>query len=248
MKPMIGISMSRDYAYQGYARDFVRATYINAIVSAGGIPVLLANVDESQELLRQCDGLLLTGGGDIDPGCFGAQDAGTDWTGVSPERDQSELRFIDMANHLDMPIFGICRGVQALAVGFGGSLIQDIPSAHETPLQHSQPEKREMRTHGVNVVRESRVGELVLEPTFEVNSFHHQAIDRMPDGWRVVAHAEDGIIEAMEYPGDRFLIGVQWHPEDLVAAEGPDQRLFKGFVEASLAYRARRGHYVGNSH
>jgi len=249
MAPLVGISMSRDNTFQGYSRDWVRSTYIHAIIEAGGIPVLLANVDTSVELLSQCDGLLLTGGGDVDPGRFGASDMGTDWSGVSPDRDQSELRFIEEANRLDMPTFGICRGIQALAVGFGGTLIQDIPSARpDIVLHHSQKEPRETVTHPVQVEQQSRVGQIVQSANFSVNSFHHQAIDRIPDGWQVAATSPDGIVEAMEYPGERFLIGVQWHPEDLVHGEEPAQRLFKSFVNACQAYQAKRRTYVGNSH
>ncbi len=248
MKPLVGISMSQDHGYENYARDFVRTTYTLAIAQAGGIPVLLANLPESVELLRRCDGLLLTGGGDFDPGRFGASDQGTDWSGVSKERDASELAFLAEANRLDLPTFGICRGVQALAVGFGGTLIQDIPSVRpDSRVKHSQKQAREEVTHDVEVDMGSTVGAIVGESRFKVNSFHHQAIERVPEGWRVAAVAPDGIVEAMEYPGDRFLLGVQWHPEDLVASQQVAERLFKHFVDACSAYRARRGTNVGNS-
>lgn len=249
MKPLVGISMSRDNNFGGSARDFVRTTYINAIVAAGGIPLLLANVDESLDLLSHCHGLLLTGGGDADPNLFGALDQGTEWSGVVPERDRSELAFLSLANRSDMPVFGICRGVQILAVGFGGTLIQDIPRARpDTPLKHSQDGPRGQLTHAVHVVEGSRVAEIVGIADFEVNSFHHQAIDRVPDGWQISAEAPDGVIEAIEHPGERFLMGVQWHPEDLVVHQEPASRLFQKFVDACRAYQAQGGNNVGNSH
>lgn len=249
MKPLVGVSMSQDHEYLGYARDFVRSTYIEAIRDAGGIPVLLANVPESVELFSLLDGLLLTGGGDFDPGRFGAGDEGTHWSGVSKSRDASELAFIDEANRRDLPVFGICRGLQALAVGFGGSLIQDIPSARpDTLLHHSQEEAREEATHEVVVEPGTQVAQIVGEEKFGVNSFHHQAIQVVPTGFIVSANAPDGIIEAMEYPGERFLLGVQWHPEDLVGGHPTAKRLFQHFVAACQDYHARREQHVSTSH
>lgn len=243
MKPFVGISMSHDHGYQGYARDFVRTTYVDAVRQAGGIPVLLANVDESVALFPQLDGLLLTGGGDFDPKTFGAEDRGTDWSGVSPERDRSELAFLAEANQRNMPVFGICRGLQAMTVGFGGSLIQDIPSARpDSTLGHSQKVAREEVTHEVAIQPGSRVAEIIGETQVAVNSFHHQAIDQVPTGFDVAATAPDGIVEAIEHPGDRFLVGVQWHPEDLVGGHEAARRLFKHFVDACAAYHAGRNH------
>nr|WP_275107328.1 gamma-glutamyl-gamma-aminobutyrate hydrolase family protein [Sulfobacillus harzensis] len=239
---MIGISMSRDYQYQNTARDFVRATYLDAVRRAGGIPVPLANVEESLAIFPLLSGLLLTGGGDFDPGLFGEPDRGTDWSGVSRERDQSELAFIEEANRREMPIFGICRGAQALAIGFGGSLIQDLPSARPDPglLSHSQKAERVEVTHQVSTVPGSRLHALTKETEFHVNSFHHQAVDRVPTDFVVAATAPDGVIEAIEKPGHRFLLGVQWHPEDLESQYDTAARLFRGFVEACQAYLARR--------
>lgn len=242
MKPIIGISMSRDYRYQNTARDFIRATYLDAVSRAGGIPLALVNLEESLALFPLLSGLLLTGGGDFDPALFGEADRGTDWSGVSRERDQCEMAFIREANRLDMPIFGICRGAQAMAIGFGGSLIQDLPTARPDPelLPHSQKAERVEVTHPVSAGPGTRIHDLTGETRFMVNSFHHQAVDRVPDGFRVSATAPDGVIEAIEQPGDRFLVGVQWHPEDLEAQHQTAAGLFRGFVEACQEYQARR--------
>ncbi|MCY0897608.1 MAG: gamma-glutamyl-gamma-aminobutyrate hydrolase family protein [Firmicutes bacterium] len=242
MKPLVAISMSRDNQFEGYAREFLRTTYIEAVAQAGAIPVLLPNMAISLELLRQCDGLILSGGGDVDPKTFGAVDDGTDWSGVAVERDQAELAFIREAERLGMPVFGICRGVQMLAVAYGGTLIQDIPRRRpDTTLRHSQGVSREEATHDVTVSANSRLAEIVGNPHFFVNSFHHQAIDRVPDGWHVVAEAPDAIIEAIEYPGERLVFGVQWHPEDLVEAQVEARRLFQAFVDACCGFRSQKG-------
>ena len=247
MKPIVGISMSREAA-EGYPRDFLRATYIEAVRRAGAVPLLLANCDESVSLLELCDGLLLTGGGDVDPTTFGAADDGTEWAGVSPDRDRTELALIAAADHLNLPVFGICRGMQVMAVAYGGTLIQDIPRRRpDSALHHSQKESRERVTHSVDLEPDSRAAEVAGNTHFEVNSFHHQAVDRMPDGWRVVGRASDQLVEAMERPGERYLLGVQWHPEDLATAHQPAQQLFEKFVEACLAYQAGREQHVGRS-
>jgi putative glutamine amidotransferase len=249
MKPVIGVSTSREMS-GGYPRDYLRGTYSDALCRAGGIPMLLANVDESVELLSQCDGLLLTGGGDVDPQRFGQEDAGTDWSGVSGDRDRVELLLVHEANRLNLPIFGICRGIQVLAVAFGGTLIQDIPlRLPDTPIRHSQAQPRRRVTHGVTVESQSRVAQIVGTHVLEVNSFHHQAVDQVPSPWRIVAQADDGVIEAIEHPGERFLVGVQWHPEDLVVDEPSARQLFEHFIQACAQWRAtsRRTH-VEHSH
>lgn len=244
-KPLVAISMS----HLKDGRDAVRDVYVSAIVESGGIPQPLANVLESVEALGLADGLLLTGGGDVDPALFGAQDQGTHWDGQSDERDRTELALIGEANRLDMPIFGICRGMQMLAVGFGGTLIQDIPRAlGDGVLAHDQKEDRDTTTHLVEIDAHSQLYSIVGEQAqLTTNSFHHQAVQRIPDGWRKAAWAPDGVIEGIERPGERFLVGVQWHPEDLVVHQSSHRALFEQFVKACAAYRARKGNYVGTS-
>ncbi len=237
MKAKIGLTMSREYD-GGYPRDFLRHTYAEAVIKFGGIPVLLPNVETSVPLLEYCDGLLLTGGGDFDPACFKKDDQGTEWGGVSPDRDRVEMLLIAEANRRQLPIFGICRGLQALAVSFGGTLIQDIPSSVAgSSFKHSQSQARRQVTHPVAVQADSRLANILGRVDLEVNSFHHQAVADVPAGWRVSAQAPDGIVEAMEYPGNRFLLGVQWHPEDLVGDEESAQRLFRHFIASCEQYR-----------
>ncbi|MCL4351111.1 MAG: gamma-glutamyl-gamma-aminobutyrate hydrolase family protein [Firmicutes bacterium] len=248
-KPFIGVSMSRDEQVAGAPRDWIRKTYILAVVGAGALPILLPNESQSLELLEYCDGLLLTGGGDFDPESFGATDEGTDYSGVSKTRDEMELAFIRAAERMAMPVLGICRGAQALAVAGGGTLIQDIPRVLlDSPLVHSQAEKRQQPTHKVVVEPQSQVAKLLGGSVVEVNSFHHQAIARIPRGYIVTARAEDGVIEAIENPDKEFMVGVQWHPEDLVGNSLEAQKLFAGFVESSRQYRERGQRYGTASH
>ncbi len=249
-KPVIGVSMSRDESSPPASpRDWIRRTYVTAVIGAGGLPLLLYNELSALELLEYCDGLLLTGGGDFDPEAFGAEDKGTDYSGVSVARDNTELQLIKAAEQLQMPIFGICRGIQALTVAGGGTLIQDIPQTRpDTPLAHSQAQPRQETTHSVEVDPGSKVADLLGLTEVLVNSFHHQAIDRIPSGYVVTARAEDGIIEAIEDPSAAFKLGVQWHPEDLVGHHSEAQNLFRGFVKAAQQYRERGQNYGRASH
>ncbi|OLZ10005.1 gamma-glutamyl-gamma-aminobutyrate hydrolase family protein [Sulfobacillus thermosulfidooxidans] len=237
-KPLIGISVSREIGSDNVPRDFLRATYLHAIQLAGGIPILLPNIPESQEALKVCHGLLLTGGGDYDPARYGQSDKGTKWDGVSTDRDETELLLIRTAYDLAMPIFGICRGIQALAVAGDGSLIQDIPTTYpDSVLHHHQSAPRSSPTHQVTVDKSSHLASILGTEQVVVNSFHHQAVDQVPKNWVVNAHAEDGVIEGMELPQYPFGIGVQWHPEDLVDSFQEARQLFIAFVQAARQYQ-----------
>jgi putative glutamine amidotransferase len=232
MKPKIGVSMSREYA-GGHLREYLNGNYVDAVVRGGGVPILLPNVESSVQALALCDGLLLTGGGDFDPSRYGMPDRGTDWADVSSERDAVELALMHEADRRGIPIFGICRGIQGLAVGFGGSLVQDIPSVFpQSPIRHSRAEPRRRVTHRVDVVPDTLTARILGVGNFEVNSFHHQAVDHVPPGWIVSARAEDQVIEAIERPGSSFVMGVQWHPENLVRDDEVSRRLFEAFIRA----------------
>lgn len=230
-KPVIGISMSR-VRHHGYDQDQSPAAYAQAVMTAGGLPVLIPN-NQDAEILNILDGLILAGGGDFDPNLFGEVDRGTDWSGVSPARDLTELELLTKADP-SLPVLGICRGVQALAVAFGGRLVQDIPFRG---VFHRQRESREITTHTVRVNPDSVLGSVVGEEAISVNSFHHQAVDQTPPGFCAVAWAEDGILEGMEKPDRPFLVGVQWHPEALTENQVHARRLFERLVGASRHYR-----------
>ena len=247
--PLIGVSTSITVDTSP-ERAYVNTAYLSAIQAAGGIPVLLPprlDGDALATLWRRLEGLVLTGGGDIDPARFGeARHAATD--DVAPARDALELDLVHRALADDVPLFAICRGVQVVNVALGGSLYQDIADQYRdqyrdtagskrAPLRHSQTEPRDRPTHAVKVMGEgTRLATIVGALELEVNSMHHQAIKTLGRGLREVAWAPDGIIEGVELAdGDRFVVGVQWHPEELVARDAAARSLF-----AALVGEARR--------
>jgi putative glutamine amidotransferase len=180
-------------------------------------------------MLQACSGLLLVGGGDLEAYRYGAPDSGK-LTYVSPERDRIELQFTHWALEAGLPILGICRGIQTLNVAAGGTLVQDIPSEIESALGH---QSQQAKAHTVQVVPGSLLSRCVgTSGTLQVNSRHHQAVARVANGFAVSAIAADGITEAIELPGVRFTLGVQWHPESLVPGDEAAVVLFRSFVEA----------------
>ncbi len=245
--PVVGVSMSREIR-GGSPRDFLRMEYVDALTRSGALAIPLLNVSLSTELLSQCDGLLLTGGGDFHPDLFHRPDEGTDWSTWSPERDQVELSLMAEAERLGLPIFGICRGIQSLAIGFGGTIVQDIArTLPDSPIKHSQRQPRRQVTHAVSIKPGTRLAGILGKTQLEVNSFHHQSVDQPPPGWSIAALAPDGVVEAIERPGDVFILGVQWHPENLAGQDELSARLFAQFVNAASQYRRSTRHHGGNS-
>lgn len=230
--PVIAITCSRELHEP--QKDTIRVVFVDLLVQLGAIPLPIANVPAAAQLVANCQGLLLTGGGDFDPGQFGWPDAGTNWDTVSRERDQTELSAILQAISLQLPIFGICRGAQAMALAMGGTLVQDIGRAFPaTPITHFQTEPRFQTSHRVYPAANSRLAQIVGTSALPVNSFHHQAIAEMPPGWTVSARSDDGLIEAIEQDHAPWRIGVQWHPEDLCGRDRAADRLFQEFVAAA---------------
>jgi putative glutamine amidotransferase len=240
--PLIGITTSVTVD-KTPERAYVNGTYIRAVQAAGGIPVLLTphfTAEVQAALWQRLDGLLLTGGGDIAPSRFGeARHPAVD--DVSPARDDLEIGLTHRALADDVPVFAICRGIQVLNVALGGTLVQDIASEMPDALAHSQKAPRDEATHAVKVMGEgTRLGRVLGTLEVEVNSMHHQAIKRLGQGLREVAWAPDGVIEGVEMPGeDRFVLGVQWHPEELVGHDQAARNLFAAIVEAARR-RTRR--------
>ena len=213
------------------------AEYGEAVARAGGLPRLLpmsASVAGDDDLAG-LDGLLLTGGGDVEPARYG--EATSPATGgVDLERDAAEFPLLDLALRTGRPVLGICRGCQLINVGLGGSLVQDLTEV--TPLAHLVPDRRNETVHTVAPVEGSLLARLEGDREIAVNSIHHQAIKELGSGLRSVAVAPDGTIEAIEWPGAP-LLGVQWHPETL---SGPDHAvLFEWLVTEALRWAARDG-------
>ena len=208
-RPIIGISC-------GFNPDgdyFLRRQYCDAVARAGGVPVILppvlSEVAVAENVLDSIDGLLLSGGGDIEPERFGVYDYDASLVGEpSPERDAYELALARRAYEYDLPTLGICRGIQTIAVALGGSLHLDI-SGHMQSLPRPEP------SHEIMIAPASRIGRLAGTTRDRVNSFHHQAVEYVPDGFDITAGSQDGYIEAIEARGRRFYVGVQLHPEHM---------------------------------
>jgi putative glutamine amidotransferase len=225
MKPLIGITPCSRVD-----------DYVESIRRAGGEPRVLDNSDDPDRVLREVDGLVLTGGLDVDPLLYGETPHET--TATAPERDQFEIPLSRAAVALDIPVLAICRGVQVLNVASGGTLVQDIPSAITSDLNHSIEVPKDHCAHPVRVERGTQLAKALgrcadLE-TCPVNSRHHQSVGRVAPGFITAAVSSDGIIEAIERPDAAFCVGVQWHPENFWRT-GEFSGLFSRFVEAARA-------------
>jgi putative glutamine amidotransferase len=212
--------------------------YVESLIAAGGAPVMApVTLDEREmrALYDQCAGVLLAGGGDVDPLEF--HEPLHEKTGrIDHDRDRAEFVVTRWAMADDKPLFGICRGIQALNVALGGTLVQDIPSQWQSDLRHNghyEGARRDEVLHTVQVEPGSRVLRILGQPEVGVNSFHHQAVKRVAEGFVITARSPDGIIEAMECPAKRFAVGVQWHPEEMSATRQDMLALFIALVQAS---------------
>ncbi len=235
-RPRIGVTgVTRQWEDQ--PRTGVNAAYVRAVLAAGGIPILLVpecSPEESIDLFGECDALLLTGGEDVDPACYNAAPHPRLGT-VDLRRDANELALVADARARDLPILAICRGIQLLNVACGGSLIQDIPSQRPSAIAHNPATPRHRAAHLVTLSEGSRLGQILETHEFSANSFHHQAIDGVGAGLVVAATAPDGIIEGLESRDPlEWIVGVQWHPEELAfATTAEDLRLFTAMVAAA---------------
>lgn len=210
--------------------------YLESIRRAGGEPEELTLDVPIDPLIARVDGLLLTGGGDVDPALYGETPHST-FTAAEPGRDAFEIALVRAAYAADLPVFAICRGMQVLNVALGGTLIQDVPTMVNGALNHQVPESRHVIAHEVWVTKTSRIGTLMhdvleTEDTCQVNSRHHQAVKAVAPGWEVTGTAPDGVIEAMEAADKRFGLAVQWHPENFWRT-GEFRTLFEGFIDAA---------------
>jgi putative glutamine amidotransferase len=243
-RPFIGVSTSVTIATYP-ERAYVNGAYLQAVQQAGGVPVPLApqlGAESLAELMMRIDGLLLTGGGDVDPARFSEAPHATT-VGVSEARDRLEIDLTRWAVAERVPLLAICRGAQVLNVALGGSLYQDVPSDPGSPLDHGQTARqdsaRSLPSHRVKVQDGSRLAGILGALEVEVNSFHHQAIKRIGQGLKDVAWAPDTIIEGVELDDrTRFVIGVQWHPEEMVADDPAARGLFAALVAQARGMRA----------
>lgn len=237
--PLIGVTASYLAAEGSRAAQFtVSEAYLKAVITAGGLPVIIPPAFSGQslsELFARLDGILFTGGGDIDPRLFAGLPHPRVY-GIEPERDTLEIELVQMAAEQDKPFLGICRGIQVVNVALGGSLFTDIADQHSEQIKHDNfpGVPREHLAHTVSVEAGSRLAGILGSQQASVNSLHHQGLQQLAPALRATACAPDQLIEAVELPNHRFGLAVQWHPEWLQS--DPAQRaLFRALVEAAQA-------------
>lgn len=242
MKPLIGITCSMGLGIYSMTMENLpqeqhrmNDTYIKAIIQAGGVPVVIPSYEDLslvKEVIDRLDGVLLSGGGDLDPALFSRR-PNAHLGSVSPRRDAAEIAIAQyVIRETDKPLLGICRGVQVMNVAMGGSLYIDLPD--EGKMAHSlNMYPRSQVSHEIDVAENTRLANAMGAGRNWVNSFHHQAVRDLAEGFAVSASsAPDDVVEAIEMPGERFIVGVQWHPEELTAR--PEARqLFRDFVAAA---------------
>jgi len=235
-KPVVGITTYVEPAHWGnWQLDaaLIPYMYVQALDRAGARPLLVPPSDDGvEETLDALDGLLLSGGADLDPESYGAE-AHPETTGVRPDRDRSELALLEGALARDMPVLAVCRGFQVLNVARGGDLVQHLPEVVGHEEHRAVPGV--FSEHPVRIEGRSLLGGL-LGDRAPVQSHHHQGLGQVGKGLREVAWADDGTVEAVEDPSRRFAVGVLWHPE-----AGEDARLFEALVAEARAYRESRG-------
>lgn len=272
-RPLIGLTCGQEISFDivsvaegrvqdGGHQNRLGAGYSGAIEEAGGLPVILpipyqvrsgprtaashAADLAAAALLESVDGLVLTGGPDLDPELFD-EDPHPVLGKVDLARDCFELALARLALTRGIPTLGICRGEQVLAVAAGGDLYQDLGRQKPDCLKHRQDAARDAATHYVEIRDDTLLSELIGRPRLKVNSFHHQAVRRLPAGWLVSAIAPDGVIEAIEPKrsegesgADGWVLGLQWHPENMWVVEPLFLRLFRGLIDAARRRRAGR--------
>ena len=238
-RPLVAVTATTR-PIEGVERVRLNRAYLEAVEEAGMIPLLTAPLSDlaaADEMLRAVDGLLLTGGEDIDPARYGALRHEKTYA-PHPPRDAWELALVDAAQRRALPTLAICRGIQVVNVALGGTLVQDIASERPGALAHEGAGARGERVHDVTVEEGSRLHGLLGATTVRTNSSHHQSVDRVAEGLRVTARAPDGIVEGVEWMTDGWwMAAVQWHPEELTRTKEPwDRNLLRGF-----AGRCRQG-------
>lgn len=240
-KPVVALTAATK-PVEGMMRVRLNQAYIDAVRAAGLVPLVVPPLSESElaGVVEAVQGIVLTGGEDVDPSEFGAE-RHPQTQDPHSERDKCELALVHIAREMRIPTLAICRGMQVVNVAFGGTLIQDIASEQPSAMKHDRASERRIRVHDVRIERASKLARAMGDSSITVNSSHHQALDRVASELRVTAHAPDGIIEGAEWASDDWwMLAVQWHPEELVSdGKEWDRRLFAEFAEAVTSARPR---------
>ncbi|MBI5954253.1 MAG: gamma-glutamyl-gamma-aminobutyrate hydrolase family protein [Chloroflexi bacterium] len=233
-KPLIGITTRNRTDPDGHPTTALQHTYTNAVVQAGGLPILIPSMLTEEvflDLYSRVDGILFTGGGDVSLDYFDGDDHPRIGE-VDKPRDLTEINLVRVAVNDGKPILGICRGMQVMNVALGGTLYTHLYDQLPGALDHAYPgDLRRTLVHPVNVDESSRSAEIFGETLLQVNSLHHQGLNDLAPGLRAVGHSPDGLAELVELTGHPYAVAVQWHPEWLTD-QLPTRRLFKSFVDA----------------
>ena len=240
-RPLIAVTCSTRYGqpWGEYSKqhrlDYVPEEYTRALEEAGGLPLCLPVLEKPETvaaILERVDGLLLTGGPDINPRLYG-QEPKPGLGEIDQALDLTELAAAKASVGTGLPILGICRGIQILAAALGGGLIQDIPTETGNTQSHDMGADKSTLFHKVAVEPKTLLHNILGTQELWVNSKHHQAVATPPPGFRVAARSSDGLVEAMEKEGHPFLLGVQWHPEGTFDKDEPSRKIFKALVAAA---------------
>lgn len=234
-KPVIGVCPLVDYGRQSL---WMLPGYFEGIEQAGGLPLMLPltrDEDALEQALTMCDGLLLTGGQDVSPELYDCPEDSRGAVGeVSDARDAQERVLLKLAMQWDLPVLGICRGIQIMNVALGGTLWQDLPTQHDEGVEHCGKAPHGVATHNVEVLKNTPLAYCVGTGELEVNSYHHQALREVAPELQVMAISEDGLVEAVCHPEMRFMWAVQWHPELSFKTDASSRAIFETFVGASI--------------
>jgi putative glutamine amidotransferase len=246
MKPIIGITPSPSddvFDHGTFRRYCMSTTYVDAVLAVGGVPFIIPpSLQDLDQLYQTLDGIIFSGGSDLDPALF-EEDAHETTYGIDPERDGFDLVAVREAVARDIPMLGICRGIQSINVALGGTLLQDIASSVPNAIPHRQHGlgKSQHETSHTVTIQESNnlLRQIHGMSEIETNSYHHQAVKRPAANLEVIATTSDGIIEAMWHPGMRFGLAVQWHPEMLAPNFPEHAAIFAALVEAAAKVTSR---------
>ena len=231
MKPLIGITPLHNPKRN---TTWLHPDYSAALETLGALPVLLPLTDSMEvlaDLTQRLDGLLLSGGHDVDPTLYG-EELLPCCGPLSPAKDRMERTILEQFLCLDRPVLAICRGLQLVNVHLGGTLWQDLLSQHPTPISHSQLPPYDLPVHAVSVSPGTLLHRVVGREQLAVNSYHHQAVKDIAPGLTVQARSDDGLVEGLSLPSARFLLAVQWHPENLFRGDECSSSIFSSFVDA----------------